>query len=59
MTTALWLLAATAVVVFVIWRLRRANHTLETILREERDRSPAPVSTDDEPHEVGRHRRDP
>lgn len=59
MTTALWLLAATAVAVFLVWRLRRANHTLDTILREERERPPVPLNTDDEPHEVGRHRRDP
>ncbi|GGS17622.1 MULTISPECIES: hypothetical protein [Actinokineospora] len=36
--TTFWIVAAALVVLYAAWRLRRANHTLQTILREERDR---------------------
>ncbi|GAA2988989.1 hypothetical protein [Actinokineospora diospyrosa] len=70
MATALWIVAAVVAVAVIVWRLRRANTTLETILREERERT-EPVDTepgddegpeaelaepDDQPHSVGRQR---
>jgi hypothetical protein len=63
-STMFWIAAAAVVVLFAAWRLRRANHTLNTILREERDHTdlePAPgvYDTADEPvsHKPGRHRK--
>ena len=63
-STVFWVAAGALVVLFVAWRLRRANHTLDTILREERERAdlePAPGvhDADDEPvsHRSGRHRK--
>ena len=57
-TTVFWIAAGVLIALFVVWRLRRANQAVETILREERDREPAPDSSD-EPvtHERGRHRK--
>ncbi|SDC73278.1 hypothetical protein [Actinokineospora iranica] len=61
MATALWTVAAAVAALLVIWRLRRANLTVSTILREERARTEAePVDErhyEDEPHRVGRHRK--
>ena len=59
-TTALWVLTAAIVVAILVWRLRRASHTLETILRDERERDPEPAraDTDDEHREVGHRRQD-
>lgn len=62
MTTAVfWIAAGAVLVLLAIWRLRRAHHTLDTILREERSRTdlePAPGPLD-EPvsHKQGRHRK--
>ncbi|SES46640.1 hypothetical protein [Actinokineospora terrae] len=64
MATALWIVAAVVAVAIIVWRLRKADTTLETILREERARV-EPVDDDpdeieepiDEPHSVGRSRR--
>ncbi|MGW5050701.1 hypothetical protein [Actinokineospora sp. NPDC004072] len=47
--TTLWIVAAALVVLLVAWRLRRANHTLETILREERERADPEPAPADEP----------
>ncbi|GAA4410978.1 hypothetical protein GCM10023148_02870 [Actinokineospora soli] len=55
----LWIAAGALIALLVAWRLHRANHTLQTILREERDRpdpEPAP-GTSDEP--VTHDRRTP
>ncbi|WP_285505167.1 hypothetical protein [Actinokineospora sp. NBRC 105648] len=67
MATAVWIVTAALVAVFVVWRLRRANTTLATILQEEHARTdaepvPADYYEDDEPHRVdsqhgGRHRK--
>ncbi|WP_026423809.1 hypothetical protein [Actinokineospora inagensis] len=63
MDTALWIGAAAIVVAFIVWRLRRASTTLDTILREERERAdPEPAEPDFDEfgahHSVGRqHRR--
>ncbi|MBM7771293.1 beta-lactamase regulating signal transducer with metallopeptidase domain [Actinokineospora baliensis] len=66
MATALWIVAAVVAVAVIVWRLRRANTTLETILREERERTEPVEPADDEgpeaqavepedrPHSVGR-----
>ncbi|HVK21454.1 MAG TPA: hypothetical protein VM677_08865 [Actinokineospora sp.] len=58
MATALWVVTVALLAAFIIWRLRRANHTLSAILREE------PAVADLEPaepvqpvHRIGRHRR--
>ncbi|GAA3024863.1 hypothetical protein [Actinokineospora globicatena] len=63
MATALWIVAALVAVAILAWRLRKANTTLETILRTERDRvDPVDDDTDEsddpaeEPHSVGRDR---
>ncbi|MDQ3404834.1 MAG: hypothetical protein M3548_15830 [Actinomycetota bacterium] len=52
MVTALWVMAATAVIAFAVWRLRRANHTLATILYEERERDAEPIG-DTRPSTIG------
>jgi hypothetical protein len=56
MAIALWSVMATLIATFIVWRLRRANHTLSTILREERERVDdlEPVEED---QKIGRHRR--
>jgi Sec-independent protein translocase protein TatA len=36
---ALWIILAGVVILVATWRLRRAGNTLDTILREERERS--------------------
>lgn len=58
-TTMLWIAAGALIVLFAAWRLRRANHTVETILREERERADLePAAVDDpEPQRAGRHRK--
>ncbi|WP_156893276.1 hypothetical protein [Actinokineospora enzanensis] len=71
MATALWIVTAVLAGAFIVWRLRRANTTLNTILREERERT-GPAEFDDEfeeipapraaartgePHRAGRERR--
>ncbi|WP_143219243.1 hypothetical protein [Actinokineospora bangkokensis] len=60
MATALCVLAAAVLVVaLLVWRLRRASRTVETILREEHDLPQEPPEPSDEPHEVGPERRRP
>lgn len=61
-TTVLWIAAGVALALLIVWRLRRANHALNAILREERERTdvePAPFDAMDEPvsHKPGRHRK--
>ncbi|PPK65904.1 hypothetical protein V5P93_000203 [Actinokineospora auranticolor] len=64
MATALWIVAAASAAAFIIWRLKHAGARLETIFREERERTeaesgPAEEFYDelDQPHRVGWNRR--
>ncbi|MBC6446898.1 hypothetical protein [Actinokineospora xionganensis] len=50
-------MTAALIAAFLIWRLRRANQTLTTILREERER-PVDFDVDDRtPHHLGKDGR--
>lgn len=57
MTATLWIVAAALLAAFLIWRLRRANQTLSTILREERERPPEVDVDERTPHHLGRDPR--
>lgn len=57
MTATLWIVAAALIAAFLIWRLRRANQTLSTILREERERAPEVDADERMPHHLGNDRR--
>ncbi len=69
MATALWIVLGALALALVVWRLRRAQGTLSSILREERERTDAEraagsfgeddheAADEPEPHQVGRHRR--
>jgi hypothetical protein len=55
--TALWIVTAVVFAAFLIWTLRRANQTLSTILREERERAPEVDAEEPIPHHFGKHRQ--
>ncbi|MGH3861940.1 hypothetical protein [Actinokineospora sp.] len=55
--TAVWIVTAVVFAAFLIWRLRRANQTLSTILREERERTVEADVDERTPHHLGKHRR--
>lgn len=52
-TTVLWIAIAAVIAVLLVWRLRRANATLETILREERDRTDSDPVSETTPQNAG------
>ncbi|MGQ0839691.1 hypothetical protein [Actinokineospora sp.] len=55
MVTALWIATTAIVMTFVGWRLRRADHTVSTILREERERTD--LEPAEEPFPESKHDR--
>lgn len=55
--SALWISLAGAVLLLLIWRLRKASGTLDRILREERERTERKFTTESDVSSVERGRR--
>ena len=55
--SALWISLAGAVVLLLVWRLRKASGTLDRILREERERTEREITTESDISSVERGRR--